>query len=70
MELEDGLVVVEKGRLAGERLLLGVTAQKAVQPERLRTLGLEFPHWGLVQIGMPRKTLANFKAIRGKRAYL
>jgi hypothetical protein len=32
------------GRLAEERLLLGVAGQKVVLLERLRTLRLEFPH--------------------------
>ncbi len=64
MELEEGLVVV------GERLLRGVAGQQAVLLERLRILGLGFPHWGLVQTGIPHKTSTIVKAVRGKRAYL
>jgi hypothetical protein len=62
--------VLEKGRLVGERLLRDVAGQRAVLLEKLRTLGLEFPHWDLVQIEIPCKSSAIFKPISGKRAYL
>ena len=70
MEFEEGLVVLEEGRSVGERLLQGVAGQRAVLLEKLRTLGLEFPHWDLVQIGIPCKTSTIFKPVSGECAYL